>query len=221
MFVRTEDSHPRSIAKAVSWRITGSVDTFVLSLPLHGERQTRRVDCHRRNGHEDAAVLSPRKSLVCYSLESARAICRWTELILSHCQSSPVKCPVAGRSPNGGRTRKRSVKMPRISSSRSVIRPRAYPVRSLRLCRTEFSVHTGLGLYHLYQKDAVRKSSVIRRTAKASRSEIESFDRSRGRRNHLHKYIRFCHRQRTALSATDKRRAICCGIELCTRGMSG
>ena len=61
----------------------------------------------------------------------------------------------------------------------------------------------------------------IRRTAKASRSEIESFDRSRGRRNHLHKYIRFCHRQRTALSATDKRRAICCGIELCTRGMSG
>src|SRR5258707_3652427 len=61
----------------------------------------------------------------------------------------------------------------------------------------------------------------IRRTAKASRSEIESFDRSRGRRNHLHKYIRICHRQRTALSATDKRRAICCGIELCTRGMSG
>ena len=70
-------------------------------------------------------------------------------------------------------------------------------------------------------KDAVRKSSVIRRTAKASRSEIELFDRSRGRRDHLHKYIRFCHRQRTALSATDKRRAICCGIELCTRGMSG
>ena len=77
------------------------------------------------------------------------------------------------------------------------------------------------GLYNLYQKDAVRKSSVIRRTAKASRSEIKSFDRSRGRRNHLHKYIRFCHRQRTALSATDKRRAICCGIELCTHGMSG
>jgi hypothetical protein len=27
MSIRTEDSHPRSIAKAVSWRITGSVDT--------------------------------------------------------------------------------------------------------------------------------------------------------------------------------------------------
>src|ERR1700677_4741072 len=113
---------------------------------------------------------------------------------------------------------KSEAKTPRISLSRSVIRPLAYLGRSLRLCRIEFSVHTGLGPYHPYQKDAVRKSSVIRRTAKASRSEIESFDRSRGRRNHLHKYIRFCHRQRTVLSATDKRRAICCGIELCTRG---
>ena len=28
--------HPRSIAKAVSWRITGSVDTFVLSLLFTG-----------------------------------------------------------------------------------------------------------------------------------------------------------------------------------------
>ena len=32
VFIRTRDSHPRSIAKAVSWRITGSVDTFLLSL---------------------------------------------------------------------------------------------------------------------------------------------------------------------------------------------
>jgi hypothetical protein len=40
---------------------------------------------------------------------------------------------------------KSEAKMPRISLSRSVIRPRAYPVRSLRLCRIEFSVHTGLG----------------------------------------------------------------------------
>jgi uncharacterized membrane protein len=36
MSVRTEDSHPRSIAKAVSWRITGSVDTFVLSFIFTG-----------------------------------------------------------------------------------------------------------------------------------------------------------------------------------------
>ena len=32
MFIRTRDSHPRSIAKALSWRIAGSLDTFVLSL---------------------------------------------------------------------------------------------------------------------------------------------------------------------------------------------
>ena len=36
MSVRTEDSHPRSIVKAVSWRITGSVDTFVLSFIFTG-----------------------------------------------------------------------------------------------------------------------------------------------------------------------------------------
>jgi uncharacterized membrane protein len=32
MFIRMRDSHPRSIAKALSWRIVGSLDTFVLSL---------------------------------------------------------------------------------------------------------------------------------------------------------------------------------------------
>jgi uncharacterized membrane protein len=36
MFIRAGDSHPRSIAKAISWRITGSVDTFVLSLIFTG-----------------------------------------------------------------------------------------------------------------------------------------------------------------------------------------
>jgi uncharacterized membrane protein len=36
MPVRTRDSHPRSMAKAVSWRITGSVDTFVLSFVFTG-----------------------------------------------------------------------------------------------------------------------------------------------------------------------------------------
>jgi hypothetical protein len=32
MFIRTRDSHSRSVAKALSWRIAGSLDTFVLSL---------------------------------------------------------------------------------------------------------------------------------------------------------------------------------------------
>ena len=31
------DSHSRSIAKAVSWRITGTLDTFLISLLITGE----------------------------------------------------------------------------------------------------------------------------------------------------------------------------------------
>ena len=36
MFVRVRDSHSRPIVKAVSWRDTGSVDTFVLSFVFTG-----------------------------------------------------------------------------------------------------------------------------------------------------------------------------------------
>ena len=36
MFIRVRDSHFRSIVKAVSWRVTGSVDTFVLSFIFTG-----------------------------------------------------------------------------------------------------------------------------------------------------------------------------------------
>jgi uncharacterized membrane protein len=36
MLIRARDSHPRSIAKAVSWRLLGSVDTFVLSVIFTG-----------------------------------------------------------------------------------------------------------------------------------------------------------------------------------------
>src|SRR4051794_41154294 len=36
MFIRVQDSHPRSIAKAVSWRILGSIDTFALSFIFTG-----------------------------------------------------------------------------------------------------------------------------------------------------------------------------------------
>jgi uncharacterized membrane protein len=32
MLFRAPESHPRSLLKAVSWRILGSIDTFVLSL---------------------------------------------------------------------------------------------------------------------------------------------------------------------------------------------
>ena len=36
MFLRVRDSHSRSILNAVSWRVTGSIDTFVLSLIFTG-----------------------------------------------------------------------------------------------------------------------------------------------------------------------------------------
>ena len=36
MFIRVRNSHPRSIAKAVSWQITGSIDTFALSYVFTG-----------------------------------------------------------------------------------------------------------------------------------------------------------------------------------------
>jgi uncharacterized membrane protein len=32
MLFRAPESHPRSLLKAISWRILGSIDTFVLSL---------------------------------------------------------------------------------------------------------------------------------------------------------------------------------------------
>jgi uncharacterized membrane protein len=36
MFIRMRDSHTRSLAKAVSWRMLGSVDTLVLSFIFTG-----------------------------------------------------------------------------------------------------------------------------------------------------------------------------------------
>jgi uncharacterized membrane protein len=37
MVLKPKDTHARSIAKAVSWRITGSVDTFVVSYFITGK----------------------------------------------------------------------------------------------------------------------------------------------------------------------------------------
>lgn len=36
MFIPVPETHGRSIAKAVSWRITGSIDTFALSWLITG-----------------------------------------------------------------------------------------------------------------------------------------------------------------------------------------
>lgn len=36
MLIRARDSHPRSIVKAITWRVTGSLDTFLLSWLITG-----------------------------------------------------------------------------------------------------------------------------------------------------------------------------------------
>ena len=36
MFIRVSDSHMRSISKAISWRIVGTIDTFVITLVITG-----------------------------------------------------------------------------------------------------------------------------------------------------------------------------------------
>ena len=39
MFIPIRESHQRSLIKAISWRVTGSVDTFVLSWLITGNAQ--------------------------------------------------------------------------------------------------------------------------------------------------------------------------------------
>jgi hypothetical protein len=71
MFIRVRDSHFRSILKAVSWRITGSIDTFVLSFIFTGSVKVAGSIA----GAENDPLLSSRKSLVRHSLGSARTNC--------------------------------------------------------------------------------------------------------------------------------------------------
>jgi uncharacterized membrane protein len=70
MSVRTEDSHPRSIAKAVSWRITGSADTFVLSFIFTGSVKLA--------GSIAIAEMAT-KTLLYYLHERAWSAIRWNQ----------------------------------------------------------------------------------------------------------------------------------------------
>jgi hypothetical protein len=59
MFIRARDSHPRSIAKAVSWRLLGSIDTFVLSLIFTGSLRLAGSIAVAGDVHEDGPLLPP------------------------------------------------------------------------------------------------------------------------------------------------------------------
>lgn len=62
--------HPRSIAKAVSWRITGSVDTFVLSFIFTGSAKLA--------GSIAIAEMAT-KMLLYYLHERAWSAIRWNQ----------------------------------------------------------------------------------------------------------------------------------------------
>jgi hypothetical protein len=72
MFIRMRDSHPRSVAKALSWRIVGSLDTFVLSFIFTRSLQLAGSIAVTENVHKDDALLFSREALGGNSLAPAK-----------------------------------------------------------------------------------------------------------------------------------------------------
>ena len=70
MFIHMRDSHPRSIAKAVSWRITGSLDTFVLGFLFTGSVKLA--------GSIAGAEMAT-KMILYYLHERAWSVIRWDQ----------------------------------------------------------------------------------------------------------------------------------------------
>ena len=70
MFIRVRDSHSRSIVKAVSWRVTGSVDTFVLSFIFTGSVKV---------AGSIAGAEAITKTILYYLHERAWSVIRWDQ----------------------------------------------------------------------------------------------------------------------------------------------
>ena len=70
MLIRTRDSHFRSLVKAVSWRITGSIDTFVLSLIFTGSVKV---------AGSIAGAEAITKMILYYLHERAWSVIRWDQ----------------------------------------------------------------------------------------------------------------------------------------------
>jgi uncharacterized membrane protein len=66
--VAGKDAHARSVAKAITWRLTGSIDTFVLSLLITGNVKVA-------GSISLAEVIT--KILLFYSHERAWALIAW------------------------------------------------------------------------------------------------------------------------------------------------
>jgi uncharacterized membrane protein len=70
MFIRVRDSHSRSIVKAVSWRVTGSIDTFVLSFIFTGSVKV---------AGSIAGAEAITKMILYYLHERAWSVIRWDQ----------------------------------------------------------------------------------------------------------------------------------------------
>jgi len=70
MFIRTRDSHFRSMVKAVSWRITGSIDIFVLSFIFTGSVKV---------AGSIAGAEAITKMILYYLHERAWSVIRWNQ----------------------------------------------------------------------------------------------------------------------------------------------
>ena len=68
MFIRAPEAHSRSLLKAVSWRILGSIDTFVISFLVTG---------HVVAAASIASVESVTKILLFYAHERAWMAVPW------------------------------------------------------------------------------------------------------------------------------------------------
>jgi uncharacterized membrane protein len=68
MFIRTPEAHSRSLIKAVSWRIVGSIDTFVISFFVTG---------HWKAAASIASVESVTKIILFYLHERAWHVIPW------------------------------------------------------------------------------------------------------------------------------------------------
>jgi uncharacterized membrane protein len=70
MFIRVRDSHSRSIVKAVSWRVTGSLDTFVLGFIFTGSVKV---------AGSIAGAEAITKMILYYLHERAWSVIRWDQ----------------------------------------------------------------------------------------------------------------------------------------------
>ena len=67
-FIRATETHSRSIAKAISWRATGSLDTFLVAVVITGSSKVA-------GGVALAEILT--KTLLYYLHERMWALIRW------------------------------------------------------------------------------------------------------------------------------------------------